>query len=32
MIGRLAGRDRSNDGAGEEDDELNVDNGCPSVV
>jgi hypothetical protein len=32
VIGQLAGGDRSNDGAGEEDDELDVDNGCRSVV
>ena len=32
MIGRFAGGDRSSDGAGEEDDELDVDNGCRSVV
>ncbi len=32
VIGRLTGRDRSNVGAGEEDDELDVDNGCRSVV
>ena len=32
VIGRLTGRDRSSEGAGEEDDELDVDNGCLSVV
>ena len=32
VIGRLAGVDRSIDGAGEEDDELDVGNGCRSVV
>ena len=32
VIGRLTGRDRSSEGAGEEDDELDVDNGCRSVV
>ena len=32
VIGRLTGCDRSSEGAGEEDDELDVDNGCRSVV
>jgi hypothetical protein len=32
VIGRLTGGDRSSDGDGEEDDELDVDNGCRSVV
>ena len=32
MIGRLTGRDHSSDGDGEEDDALDVDNGCRSVV
>ncbi len=32
VIGRLTGGDRSSVGADEEDDELDVDNGCRSVV